>query len=307
MGARGWCRRRGPRSRRAGLEEGRRAAGSRAASSVAPARRSGDQAGVRAERDEVLDILERKLAPDVLDHVVDVAEDQLLEMAGRALERREALAQADRTDGIGARMRGLSPMQGREVGAAAAHLGDEAGLGRELGQRLEGLTDCEIGEAVLLGAVDDFHVDAGADPDPIQHGIPIGGLAKGRRGHRAIPDHAEGVHDGAEAFDRLKDGFHGGLADPAAREGVLAEQHAAREVLEDVEAAAVGAQLGHRQLERAGPDVDHGHGRRRRRRARPRRGSGHPGEFYPAGTAWPAVTQKSREGRTMVLAAPSRR
>ena len=44
----------------------------------------------------------------------------------------------------------------------------------------------QVGEAVLLGAVDDLDVDAGAQPHAVEEGLAVLGLAHGARGHGAI-------------------------------------------------------------------------------------------------------------------------
>ena len=126
-----------------------------------------------------------------------------------------------------------------------------------------------VGEAVLLGAVDHLDVDAGAQPDAVEEGVAVRGLAHRARRDRAVADDAVGVHDPAEALERLQRRLDGGRAQAAVREGVLAEQHAARGLLQDARGLA-GRRLGDQQADGGRAQVEHGQrprrlGRRRRR------------------------------------------
>ncbi len=86
-------------------------------------------------------------------------------------------------EGVGARVDRLSLAQEGDVGAAASHL-DENGVGGSEGLVVaQRLADGHVGEAVLLGAVDDLDVDAGAQAHPIEERLAIRRL----RGRRSWP------------------------------------------------------------------------------------------------------------------------
>ncbi len=218
----------------------------------------------------MLRLPQRHLAADVLDDVLHGAVEEPHPLVVAAVPGGEVLAHADRAERVGAGVDGLAAAQEREVGAAPAHLDEEGVPAREGLVLPERLAHRDVAEAVLLGAVDDLDVDAGAQAHPVEEGVAVDGLAHGARGHRAVADDAVGVHDPAEALQGPQGRLDGGRPQPAAGEGVLAQEDGPRGLLEDPGRLA-GGQLGHDQPDGARPHVQDGHrpeggatGRRRR-------------------------------------------
>ena len=251
----------------------------------------GGEAGVAAEGEEVLRLPQRHLAADVLDDVLHGAVEEAHPLLVAAVPGGEVLPHADRPEGVGPRVDGLAPPQEGDVGAAAAHL-DEERVGAVEGLVvLERLADRDVAQAVLLGAVDDLHVDPGAQAHAVEEGVAVDGLADGARRHRAVADDAVGIHDPAEALEGPQRRLDGGRPQTSAREGVLAQQHGARGLLEDPGRLA-GRQLGH----------ERGGWRSRPCRGRPR--GGRPGRPR-GGPAWSGsrlVTGMSPRRRIIVAA-----
>ncbi len=207
----------------------------------------------------MLRLAQGHLAPDVLDDVLDGAVEEPHPLLVAAVPGGEVLPHPDRAEGVGARVDGLPPPQEGDVGAPAADLDEERVADVQGLVVLERLADRHVGEAVLLRAVDRLHVDPGAQADAVDEGVAVDGLADGARGHRAVADDAVGVHDPAEALEGPQRRLDGGRPQPAAGEGVLAQEHGPRGLLEDAGRLA-GRQLGHEQPDGARPHVEHGHG-----------------------------------------------
>jgi CHAD domain-containing protein len=230
----------------------------RAEAGVVPHDLIGDEARVPAEGEEVLRLPQRHLAADVLDDVLHGALKEPHPLVVAAVPRGEVLAHADRAEGVGAGVDGLAPAQEREVGAAPSHLDEEGVPAREGLVLLESLAHRDVGEAVLLGAVDRLDVDARAQAHAVEEGVAVDRLAHRARRHRAVADDAVGVHDPAEALQGPQGRLDGGRPQAAAGEGVPAQEDGARGLLEDPGRLA-GGQLGHDQPDGARPHVQDGH------------------------------------------------
>ncbi len=171
----------------------------------------------------------------------------------------QVLPHADRPEGVGPGVDGLAAAQEGDVGAAAAHLDEERVPARERLVVLERLADRDVAQAVLLGAVDDLHVDPGAQAHAVEEGVAVDGLAHRARGDRPVPDDAVGVHDPAEPLEGPQRGLDGGRPQPAAGEGVPAQQDGPRGLLENPGGLA-RRQLGHDETDGTRAHVEHGHG-----------------------------------------------
>jgi hypothetical protein len=193
----------------------------------------GGEARVAAQGEEVPRLPQRHLPPDVLDDVLDGPLEEANPLLVAAVPGREVLAHADRAEGVGSRVDRLAPPQEGDVGAAPAHLDEESVGGVEGLVVLERLADRDVGQAVLLRAVDHLHVDTGAQAHAVEEGVAVGGLADGARRDRAVADDGVGVHDPAEALEGPERRLDGGRAQAPAREDVLAQQHRPRSLLED--------------------------------------------------------------------------
>jgi len=213
----------------------------------------------------------------------------------------QVLAHADRAQGVGARVDGLALAQERDVRASPAHL-HEHGVPR--GERLvvsENLAHRHVRQAILLRPVDHLHVDAGAQAHPVDEGVAVQGLSHRTRGHRAVADHTVAVHDPAEALEGLQGRLDGGRTQPPAGKGVLAEEDAAGDLLEDPHGLPA-LEVGHDKADRARAQVEHGHragrlGRRQGQRAVARKRTlavGGHGVFRGSG---PSLIVPGRPGR----------
>jgi hypothetical protein len=80
----------------------------------------------------------------------------------------------------------------------------------------------DVGQAVLLRAIDDLHVEPRAQAHAVEEDVPVGGLAHGAGGDGAIASDAVGVHDAPEALERLERGLERGRTNASVCEGVLA-------------------------------------------------------------------------------------
>ena len=193
----------------------------------------GGEAGVPAEGEEVLRLAQGHLAADVLDDVLHGAVEEAHALLVAAVPGGQVLPHADRPEGVGPGVDGLAAAQEGDVGAAAADLDEERVPAREGLVVLERLADRDVAQAVLLGAVDDLHVDPGAQAHAVEEGVAVDGLPHRARGDRAVADDAVGVHDPAEALQGPQRGLDGGRPQPAAGEGVLAQEDGPRGLLED--------------------------------------------------------------------------
>ena len=118
-----------------------------------------------------------------------------------AVPGREALAHADGAERVGPGVDRLARAQERDVGAAAAHL-DEQGVAGDEGLVIaQRLADGDVGQPVLLGAVDHLDVDPRAQAHAVEEGVAVDRLAHGARGHGAVAHDTVGVHDPAEALE----------------------------------------------------------------------------------------------------------
>jgi len=104
--------------------------------------------------------------------------------------------------------------------------------------------------------VDDFEPDAGAPLDPIEEHVGIAGLADRARRHRPPGAHAVAIHDFAKAIQCLERRVHRLRANHAAREGVAAEQHAARRFFDHPD-VPLRVDFGDDQPDRARPHVEY--------------------------------------------------
>src|SRR3990172_10698651 len=126
--------------------------GPRRAPRLLPHHLIGGEADVSAEGDEVARLPERHLAPDVPDHVLDVAEEETHPLLVAAVPRGEVLSHADGAEDVGPGVDRLPLAQERQGGAAPAPLREE-GVGGGHGLVLaQGLPHRPVGGAVLLRA-----------------------------------------------------------------------------------------------------------------------------------------------------------
>jgi hypothetical protein len=126
----------------------------------------------------------------------------------------------------------LAPPKVRNVGAPAAHFDQER---VPPGKRLvpaERLTNRDVSESVFFRAFDDLELDSGAQPHLIEEAIAVGRFANRAGGDGAVLLDAVAVHDLAETLERFKRRLHGRRAQAVVGEGVLAQQHAPRDVLQ---------------------------------------------------------------------------
>ena len=218
----------------------------------------GGEADVAAERDHVRHPPQRNLAADLLDDVGDVTLEQAeLQLVAVALEV-ELLAQPHRAERVHARDLRFAAAEQRQVGAAAADLGEQCPCALERRLVADGVADREEDEPALLRFVDDLERNAGAATDAIEEHLGVARFA-----HRAGGDGAD-VLD-AVLVDELAEAEHGGErrvhrlgANHAGGERVAAEQDAAAGFVDDPE-RLLGSDLGDDQSNRAGPHVEHGH------------------------------------------------
>ena len=218
----------------------------------------GDEAGVTAEGEEVAGLAQRDLAADVEHDVLDVAAEEAHSLFVAAVPGRQALAHAYGAERVGPGVDGLAAPQEGEIGAAPAYL-HEQGVAHDQGLVLaQGLAHGGVGEPVLLGAVDHLDVEARAQAHAVEEGVPIDRLTHGARRHRPVAYDAVGIHDPPEAVEGPQRRLDRRRAQASPGEGVLAQQHRARGLLEDRRRLA-RHHLRDQQADRARAQVQDGH------------------------------------------------
>ena len=105
---------------------------------------------------------QRHVALDVLDDVVNVPPQEPDPPLLGPLPSGEALAHADRSQRVGARENRLARAQEGDVRAASPDLDEGRVAGPQHLVVAEDAADRHVGQAVLLGAIDDLGLDPGA-------------------------------------------------------------------------------------------------------------------------------------------------
>jgi hypothetical protein len=149
-------------------------------------------------------------------------------------------------------------MEARHVEAAAAHFDEQGGWRLQGGVTGQPVADRKVGEAALLGAVDDFERDARPDADAIEKCIGVGGLADRARRNGSHAGDAVVVHHPAKCIQRPHGRIHRRRADAPGGEGIAAQQHPTRGLLEHLRPFA-GHVLGDDEAHRRRADVDGRH------------------------------------------------
>ena len=215
-----------------------------------------DEAHVPADRDHVRDAVERDLDADFFHDVGDVAVEQRDLQFLRVAAEVELLAEPHRPERVDAGPRGLPAPERREAGAAAADLDQQRARRLERRVPAQRIPDGQVDEPALLRLVDHFEPDAGPALDAVEEHVGIARFAHRARRHRPDVGDAVAVHDVTEPVERLEGRIHGLRADDAAREGVAAQQDAARGFLDDPHVAP-GIDLGHDEADCARTHVEH--------------------------------------------------
>ena len=149
--------------------------------------------------------------------------------------------------------------QQHELGAAGADLHDQGvGTREPRDRRLDGVHGAQIGQPVLLHAVDHPHVQSGTQRHPVDEGVAVLRLAQRGGGDHggfpgADPPTAQKLLKGRQRFQRYPDRRAAGR--PGA-EHVVAERDRPIGTVEDADGAG-GIDLGDHHADGAGADVDY--------------------------------------------------
>ena len=170
----------------------------------------------------------------------------------------ELLTDTDRSERVNPGVGRLAAPQQRQAGAAATDFSEQRARAAKGGVRLERVPYRQEQQPPFLRLVDDVELDPGAATDAVQEDVTVAGLAD--RAGRGRPDlaHAVEIHGLPEAVQGADDRVTGAGSDrPAGREGVAAERHATRQLLDHARRLA-GPDFGNRQPDGAGAHVEHG-------------------------------------------------
>ena len=172
---------------------------------------------------------------------------------------RELLAEADRAERIHAGMRRLAVVEDGQVDAASSDLDDQGFRRSQGGMVRQARGNGEEGETGFFGPIDDVDVEACAHAHAIEKRVRVGRFAHGARRDRADLADEVAVHDSPEPDQGAHRGIDRDRADPAGREHVLSQQHAARRFFEN-HGPPTWRDLRHDEPNGRRSDVDDGHG-----------------------------------------------
>ena len=193
----------------------------------------GREADVAADGDHLRHAMHRDLEQDFVDDGRDRALQQRDLNVHPVPAQIEPLPKAHGAERVHAGAVRFAAAHEREAGTAAADLRQERPGALQRRMPAKRLPDGEVHQATLFGLVDRVEDDARASAYAVEEHLAVARFAHGARRDRAHARDAVRLHDAPEAVERDEGRVGRARADDAVREGVAAEQHAARRFFHD--------------------------------------------------------------------------